>query len=152
MRTSEYQKLLLKAAVSMTACDGSVDEAEINEVKLMLQNEIYFMGFENENLLDEYLEDIIKSGKKSINYFLDQLGESDLNTKQEFNLLEVLIRTIESDNKIEENELKFLQLVKSKLNISEEDIITQFPKQMKYLIDFNNYGSLREFSEEINIT
>ena len=152
MRTSEYQKLLLKAAISMTACDGSVDEAEINEVKLMLQNEIYFMGFENENLLDEYLEDIIKSGKKSINYFLEQLGESDLNTNQEFNLLEVLIRTIESDDKIEENELKFLHLVKSKLNISEEDIITQFPKHMKYLIDLNNYGSLREFSEEINIT
>ena len=118
----------------------------------MLQNEIYFMGFENENLLNEYLEDIIKSGKKSINYFLDQLGESDLNTNQEFNLLEVLIRTIESDDKIEENELKFLHLVKSKLNISEEDIITKFPMHMKYLIDFNNYSSLREFSEEINIT
>ena len=43
-------------------------------------------------------------------------------------------------------------MVKSKLGVSEETIITQFPKQMKYLIDFQNYVLQEEFTDEIEFT
>ena len=83
---------------------------------------------------------------------MNELNQLNLNEKQELLLIEVLIRTIESDNKIEDNEVKFLQMVKSKLGISEETVITQFPKQMNYLIDFQNYGLHEEFTDEIEFT
>ncbi len=80
---------------------------------------------------------------------MNEVANADLNDKQELLLIEVLIRAIESDNKIDPNEIKFLQLVKSKLKTSEETIITKFPKQMNYLIDFQNYGLHQEFSNEL---
>ncbi|GAB2498842.1 tellurite resistance TerB family protein [Algoriphagus taiwanensis] len=149
MKTEEFQNLLLKSAISVMACDGSIDDAEIAEIKNMADNEIYFMGFDIEKPFEEILQYIKEKGKNAINEYLDELNQCDLSHKQELLLIEVLIRTIESDNKIEDNEIKFLQLVKSKLNVSEEIIISQFPQQMKYLIDFNNYGLHEEFTDEI---
>jgi uncharacterized tellurite resistance protein B-like protein len=149
MKTEEFQNFLLKSAISVMACDGSIDESEVTEIKNMADNEIYFMGFDIEEPFEASLSYIKQNGKKAINEYLNELSQLNLNEKQEIILIEVLIRTIESDNVIEESEIKFLQMVKSKLGISEETIITQFPKQMKYLIDFQNYGLNEEFTDEI---
>ena len=149
MKTEAFQNFLLKSAISVMACDGSIDESEITEIKNMADNEIYFMGFEIEEPFEAILSYIKQNGKKAINEYLNELSQLNLNEKQELLLIEVLIRTIESDNVIEESEIKFLQMVKSKLDVSEENIIIQFPKQMKYLIDFENYGLHEEFTDEI---
>ena len=152
MKTEAFQKFLLKSAIYVIACDGSIDEVEISEIKNMVDNEIYFMGFDIEKPFESSLSYIKQNGKKAINEYLSELSQLNLNEKQELVLIEVLIRTIESDNKIEDSEVKFLQMVKSKLDISEETIITQFPKQMKYLIDFNNYGLREEFTDVIELS
>ena len=149
MKTEAFQEFLLKSAISVMACDGSIDEAEIAEIENMAKNEIYFMGFDIKGPFEKSLNYIKQNGKKAINEYLNELSQLNLNEKQELLLIEVLIRTIESDNKIEDSEVKFLQMVKSKLGISEETIITQFPKQMKYLIDFQNYALHEEFTDEI---
>lgn len=150
MKTEAFQNLLLKSAISVMACDGSIDDSEIAEIKNMADNEIYFMGFDIEKPFEETLRYIKENGKNAINEYLSELSQHELNSKQELLLIEVLIRTIESDNKIEGSEIKFLQMVKSKLSVTEETIITQFPQQMKYLIDFHNYGLHEEFTEELS--
>jgi len=152
MKTEAFQNFLLKSAISVMACDGSIDESEIAEIKNMADNEIYFMGFDIEKPFERSLNYIKQNGKKAINGYLSELSQQNLDEKQEVILIEVLIRTIESDNKIEDSEVEFLQMVKSKLSISEETIIAQFPKQMKYLIDFNNYGLQEEFTDEIEFS
>jgi len=124
MKTIDFQNFLLKSAIAVMACDGSIDNEEITEIKEMVSNEIYFMGFDYEKPFETNLNYIKSNGKKAINEYLSELSSLSLNDKQELRLIEILIRTIESDNKIENNEIKFLQLVKSKLNVSEETIIT----------------------------
>jgi len=152
MKTIEFQNFLLKSAIAMMSCDGSIDNEEIAEIENMVTNEIYFMGFDYEKPFEANLNYIKSNGKKAINDYLDELSSLDLNDKQELRLIEVLIRTIESDKKVENNEIKFLQLVKSKLKITEETIITKFPKQMSYLVDSNNYGLSEKFLDEINFS
>ena len=149
MKTEAFQNFLLKSAIYAMACDGSIDESEIAEIRNMANNEIYFMGFDIEEPFEKSLNFIKKNGKKAINEYLNELSELNLNEKKELLLIEVLIRIIEADNIIEDSEVRFIQMVKSKLSISEETIITQFPKQMKYLIDFHNYGLNKEFTDEL---
>lgn len=149
MKTADFQNLMFKTAISVIACDGYLDDSEISEIKNIADNEIYFMGYDYEKTLEDTLDYIKKKGKSAINEYLNEVANADLNDKQELLLIEVLIRAIESDNKIDPNEIKFLQLVKSKLKTSEETIITKFPKQMNYLIDFQNYGLHQEFSNEL---
>ena len=149
MKTNDFQTFLLKSAVTAMACDGRIDDSEIREIKDMAKNEVYFMDFDFDQLLQDYLDYITTNGTKAVNEYLNELALANLNPGQELILIEVLINTIEADRKIEDNEIKFLQLVKSKLNTTEQTIITKFPKQMNYLIDFNNYGMLKEFTGEI---
>ncbi|WP_347841538.1 TerB family tellurite resistance protein [uncultured Draconibacterium sp.] len=152
MKTIDFQNFLLKSAIAVMACDGVIQNEEIEEIKNMVSNEIYFMGYDFEKPFETNLNYIKSNGKVAINEYLTELSTLNLNDKQELRLIEVLIRTIESDNKIETNEIKFIQLVKSKLKISEETIIANFPRQMSYLIDSNNYGLENKFNEEIDFT
>ena len=149
MKVNNFQAFLLKSAVTAMACDGRIDDSEIKEIKNMAKNEVYFMDFDFDQLLQDYLDYITTNGTKAVNEYLNELALANLNPGQELILIEVLINTIEADRKIEDNEIKFLQLVKSKLNTTEQTIITKFPKQINYLIDFNNYGMLKEFTSEI---
>lgn len=147
MKTEAFQEFLLKSAISVIACDSHIDESEISEIKNMAANEIYFMGYDFETALSKNLNYIKEKGSSAINEYLNEVTSANLSERQELILLEVLIRAIESDGKIEPSEVKFLQMVKSKLRMSEEVIITKFPKQMNYLIDFNNYGQHQEFTD-----
>lgn len=149
MKADSFQNFLLKSAIAVMACDGSIDESEISEIKKMANGEIYFMGFDIDEPFKINLDYVKQNGKKAINEYLNELEHLNLNEIQELQLIEVLVRTIESDKKIDDNEVKFLQMVKSKLTVPEEIIIAKFPKQMNYLIDFHNYGLDREFTDEI---
>jgi uncharacterized tellurite resistance protein B-like protein len=149
MKTEAFQNLLLKSAVLVIACDGSIEESEISEIRNIAENEIYFMGYDFEKPLEETLKTIKENGSSVINDYFKEVSSANLNDNQELLLIEVLIRAIESDEKVEPSEIKFLQMVKSKLKTSEEVIITKFPKQMNYLIDFHNYGLHQEFTDEL---
>ena len=149
MKTEAFQNLLLKSAVSVIACDGTIDETEISELRNMVENEIYFMGYDFEERLAYNLKYLKENGALAINEYLKEVSNANLNDNQELLLIEVLIRAIESDKKVEPSEIKFLQMVKSRLKTSEETIITKFPQQINYLIDFHNYGLHEEFTEEL---
>lgn len=148
MKPYAFQDFLFKSAVTVMACDGSIEDGEINVIKKMAENEIYFMGYEYEQPLKDNLNYIKANGKNAINQYFLELSNTDLSDKQELLLIEVLIRTIEADEKAHQNEIKFLQMVKSKLKITEDVLISKFPKQTSYLISVHNHGSLEEFNNE----
>lgn len=150
MKNQEFKDFLFRSAVIAMACDGDIAEKEIEEIKTIVDNEIYFMGYDFEEALNDNIEKIRGNGKSEINSYLQEIESNHLNEHQEILLIEVLLRIIESDDEVQENELKFLQMVKSKLKADEQTLIVKFPKHIDYLLDFNNYGLNKEFTEEIN--
>ncbi|MEI6313087.1 MAG: hypothetical protein WCP57_12570 [Bacteroidota bacterium] len=151
MKNQDFKSFLFKSAVMAMACDGEIAEEEIIEIKNIVTNEIYFMGYDFENPLKSNLENIKVNGKNAINQYLQEIASNDLNEQQEILLIEVVLRMILADAKVEESELKFLQMVKSKLKTDEQTLIVKFPQQISYLMDFNNYGLHEEFTNEISI-
>ncbi len=151
MKNIEFKPFLFKSAVMAMACDGDIAEEEITEIKNIVANEIYFMGYDFEEPLKSNIENIKVNGKNAINQYLQEIVSNDLNEHQEVLLIEVILKMIQADTKIEDAELKFLQMTKSKLKTDEQTLIVKFPHQIDYLIDFNNYGSHEEFTNEISI-
>ena len=149
MKMSKFQPLLLKAAVNLIACDGTIADVEIQELKSIAESEMYFSDFEYEDLLNSFVSDIKQRGKDSINDFLSELGNSEPKERQKFILIEVFIRVMESDNVVEANEIKFLQLVKSKLNLTDEELIMQFPDKLEFLLENDSESFQTEFTDEI---
>lgn len=151
MKINDFQKLLFQSAVSAMAVDGEIHDKEIEEIKSIVKSTAYFLDFEFEKELEENINNIKRNGKEAINQYLLMLSSSQLNEKQEVILIEVLLRMMEADSKFEDNEVKFLHMVKSKLKTSEEVLVMKFPKQVDYLMDFNNYGSISSFDSDITI-
>lgn len=145
MKNSEFKDFLFKSAVIAMACDGDIAEEEIEEIKTIVANEIYFMDYDFEEPLQNNIEAIKINGKKTVNQFLQEIANNDLNEHQELLLIEVLLKIITADSKIEESELQFLHLVKSKLKTDEVTLITNFPNQINYLIDCNKYVQFTKF-------
>ena len=149
MKNQDFKDFLFKSAVMAMACDGEISETEIEEIKSIIANEIYFLNYDFEEPLQNYIDYIKANGKDAINQYLVEIGTNNLNEHQEILLIEVLLRIIEADNVVQPSELKFLQMVKGKLKVDEQTLIVKFPKQIDHLLDFHNYGLHQEFTEEI---
>lgn len=151
MKNTDFKSFLFKSAIMAMACDGDIADEEVNEIKQIVANEIYFMGYDFEEPLKSNIEYIKLNGKNAINQYLQEIATNELNENQEILLVEVLLKMIQADAKVEESELKFLQMAKSKLKTDEQTLIVKFPHQIEYLMDFNNYGLHEEFTNEISI-
>lgn len=151
MKTLEFQKLLFHSAFSMMVIDGNIHENEKEELLSIVSNTPYFFDFEFENNFENNLSLVKREGKNSINNLLKEISNSDLNDKQELILIEVLLKMVDSDQEVNDNEIKFLHLIKSKLKINEETLILKFPKQIEYLLDFNKFGNLSSFDSDIKL-
>lgn len=152
MKNQEFKDFLFKSAVMAMACDGDIAESEIEEIKNIVANEIYFMSYDFEEPLRNNIDNIKTNGKGLINQYLQEVGTHEFNEHQEILLIEVLLRIIEADNDIQLSELKFLQMVKAKLKVEEQTLIVKFPKHISHLLDFHNYGLNENFTDDINIS
>ncbi len=151
MKNSDFKDFLFKSAVIAMACDGNIADEEINEIENIVANEIYFMGYEFEEPLQKNIEAIKINGKNAVNQFLQEITTNDLNEHQELLLVEVILKIVQADAKVEENELRFLHLAKSKLKTDEQTLIIKFPHHIDYLMDFNNYGLHEEFTNDVTL-
>ncbi|HNK25380.1 MAG TPA: tellurite resistance TerB family protein [Saprospiraceae bacterium] len=151
MKSNDFQDFLFKSAVMVMSCDGEIAQSEIDELENIISNEIYLLGYNHHEPLKSHIDEIRTNGKDAINKFLEELSRTDLSQKQELILIEVLIKMIEADSIIQPSEIKFFQLIKSKLKTSEESLIIHFPKQVSFIIESNQYGFNQEFTDEISL-
>lgn len=126
MDNTEFKKLLFKVAFCTMACDGDIDSREIDEIKSMEKNTSFFQSVDLSNELDELIKVLNSKGRKIIEDLFNELSNCKLNTIQELIVLEVALRITNADKRIDENEIKFVNLLRSKLKIHDETIRDRF--------------------------
>ena len=146
MKQNEFKKLLFKSAVCVMACDGEIHDDEIKEIEIISNKTQYFKALDCNSELKTILDDIKDNGRKVIFNYLDSLSTLDLNTVQELLLLEVIMRIISADKKVDENEVRFLKLVKAKLKVHDELIKERFGV-VDYLFD-SHYKDVKNAPEK----
>lgn len=140
MKNKEFKKILFKGAFSVMACDGEVAETEVSEMKEMMSNAPYFDGLDHDAELKAAFEDIKVNGTKSIENFFQLLSSSQLSERQELQLVEVLIRMINADGKVEDSELHFMHKIRSNLTqLSDVNIIVHFPHHFDLLMNLERF-------------
>lgn len=137
----EFQRLLFRTAFCTMACDGHIDEREINEIKLMNKSSAYFQGIDLTDELYELLINLQTKGKHIVDELFDTLTKLDLSTVMELLILEVAFRTAHADKKEDENEIKFLRFLRSKLSVHDQIIHDRFGA-VEYLFD-------KDYSQDI---
>jgi hypothetical protein len=154
MDNIEFKRLLFKVAFCSMACDGHIDDREVSEMRAIDRNTSYFDAIDLSDELSDLLEELHSKGVKLIEELFDALRAHDLNPIQELLVLEVALRIVSSDEKHDENELRFVQLLRSKLKLHDRLIHDRFGELdllhvSQYTTDFDVPIAEREFLDHV---
>ncbi len=156
MDNIEFKELLFKVAFCAMACDGEIQPEEIDELKIMDKKTSYFADIDLSDELKQLIDDFKNKGAKVIEELFVNLKETKLNPIQELLVLEVAIRIAYANDVIDDNEEKFIHLLRSKLELHDETINDRFGKLD--ILHTNEYSrsivvgkSEMEFAESIKL-
>lgn len=124
-----YQKLLFRAAIGVMASDGEIHEDEVHEIELACKNSGFFNNITYNDELKSVLDEIEAGDSVFMERLISDMKSYDMTPAQELQLLEVVLRIIYADGRIDDNELKFLELVKKQLSIPESIFQMRFGGQ-----------------------
>ena len=122
----KFKKLLFDIACSTMACDYDIDDREIQELKNISESTNYFKGVDLSKRLENFKSKFNENAEETINDFTRKLEGSFLNPVQEMLLLEIVLRIVYADTKIDPHEVEFVNKVRSFLSISDELIKDRF--------------------------
>ena len=130
----EFNDLLLKTVFSCMACDGTIANEEIDLVRHLAEEHPVFNGMDVETMINDFISQINKEGKVFLSNYLQELKNAELEDDQALDVAEIAIKTIEADNNIEYDEVKFFKRLRKGLKISDEMILSRLPDKEDYLL------------------
>lgn len=128
------QELFLKTMFCCMACDGDIAQEEIDMIKSVCVQMPILEGVDVENVLNAYISAVNKNGTLFLRKYLNELSAEKLTLEDELQIIDLSIRMIEADNHIEYTEVKFFKKIRSRLSISDEQILAQHPSKEDFLL------------------
>jgi len=132
MKTSNFKEILLNVAVCAIACDGDIDEREINALKKIEKDSRYFSAVDLSEVLEKSLKNCMKNIEKYKNGVYSMLKKANLNLVQELTILEISLRIIAADEKELDSEKEFINALRAHLDI-EDFLIHERFGEISYL-------------------
>ena len=135
------------------ACDGDIAKEEVDMVRELCSDHGLFEGLDIENHINKWISEINKNGQKFLSTYLNEVSGAELSTEEQLQLIDLAIRTIQADNKIEYSEVSFFKKIRFRLSVKDEDILDKHPEVEDYLlpdIDVQNepvWDNIESFSE-----
>lgn len=130
----ETQELYLKTVFCCMACDGNIAPEEIATAKHLTSNTTLFNDLDTEATLNAYVAEINQKGSAFLQKYLDELSQATLSDKEQLIIVNLAIKTIESDQRIEYAEVKFFKKIRARLSLTDEQILEQHPDKEDFLL------------------
>ena len=150
MEKEKFKKLLLNIAVCAMSCDGHIDDLEIKELQQIEERSPYFSKVDLSDNLKNSIGIAIDSYDTFQESVLSNLNNADLNIVQELSVLEISMALVAADNKLEDSEIKFINLLRKYLKIDDILIEERFGK-IDYLELGNSKNNEFNTSPELEI-
>lgn len=128
------KELYLKTIFCCMACDGDIATEEVTLVKNISSENKMVEDIDVEQLLNQWIADINKNGALFLKKYLKELAEQELSPEEQLMIVDYALQTIEADNRIEYSEVKFFKKIRSRLSISDEDILKAHPDKEDFLL------------------
>ena len=128
MDSTEFKKLLFEVACCAVACDYDIDEREIRELQYIDKSTAYFKDIDLTKQLDNFLTDFKDNEVETINGLVEKIKDSSMSPVEELLVMEIVLRLIYADTRIDEKEVDYLKSIRLALSISDETITERFGK------------------------
>lgn len=135
-------ELYLKTIFCCMACDGDIAKEEVDVVRCLSSGHEIFAGIDVETLLNKWIAEINSKGTTFLNAYLTDLSEAVLTADEQLEIVDLVIKTIEADNRIEYSEIKFFKKMRARLSVSDDEILKRNPDKEEFLLpDLNEADS-----------
>lgn len=147
MDQTKFKRLLFDVACSAVACDGHIDDREIRELKYIDKSTTYFEDIDMSNKLNRFVENFKDEPIETIKSIIENLKTELLSPVEEMLVLEIVLRLVYADTKIDEREKEYIQSIRGCLSLDDEIITHRFG-----LIDFliKSPENLKTIEEKTN--
>ena len=146
-KRDKMTNLLIKTAFACMACDGNIDQRELECVnKFVLEEHICAcdeLTHELNRLVDEFNKD---SNEFVVRYF-SELKKADPSRDEQLKILRYALAIIQADEQIDYQEIKFFKIIRSLLTISDEEIREEFEDIEAFLTEDILSDPIRSFTE-----
>ena len=122
----KFKEVLMNIAVCAIACDGDIDDREIEALKKIEKETPYFSGVDLSSKLQKSLKKCLTDIEKFKNNIFKKLSKIELNIIQELMILEISLRIISADNVELEVEKDFIKELRKYLKIEDFLIYERF--------------------------
>jgi len=126
MDSTKFKKLLFEVACCAVSCDNDIDEREVRELRSIDKSTSYFKGIDLSKQLDHWLLGFIGNEAETTHTLVEKIRESSLTPVEQLLVLEIVLRLIYADCKIDEREIEFLRAIRSALPLNDEIIAERF--------------------------
>ncbi len=133
METLQFDRLLIKTAFSCMASDGHIDKTEVETIKSLCESSHLFSGFDFQSEINAMINRLNKEGRGFIDFYFNALEKTELSEEQELLIIDFALKTIHADDKVDYAEIKFFKMIRSKLKVSDEDILEKHPGIEQFL-------------------
>ncbi len=128
------KELYLKTVFCCIACDGDIAEEEVGLIRELGTKDKLFSDIDTGKYTNAWINEINKQGSMFLQNYLNEIAMEDLNEKDQLLLISLAFNAIEADNRIEYSEVKFFKKIRSRLSISDETILGNFPDKEDFLL------------------
>ena len=84
--------------------------------------------------MNKWIEEINSKGASFLRSYLSDLAESELTDEEQLDIIDLAIKAIEADNRIEYSEVKFFKKIRFRLPIKDDAILAVHPDKEDFLL------------------
>lgn len=143
------KELYLKTVFSCIACDGDIAKEEVELLQNIVYEDKMFHEVDVKTLLDKWISEINEDGTKFLNSYLEELANSKLSEQEQLTVVDLAIKAIEADNRIEYSEVKFFKKIRSRLSIPDEAILKEHPDKDDFLLPDLNVAAAPVWDDHV---
>lgn len=126
--------LYLKTIFCCIACDGDIAKEEVEMIQSMVSKDKMFEGLDVKSLLDKWITEINDHGALFLRTYLGELADAGLSEQEQLCIVDLAIKAIETDNRIEYSEVKFFKKIRVRLSINDDAILKSHPDKEDFLL------------------
>ena len=128
------QELYLKTIFCCMACDGDIANEEVALVHDITSKQDAFDGKDVNAVINGYVASINANGALFLKQYLKELSSQELSNEEQKKIVDFALQTIFADNRIEYSEVKFFKKIRSRLSITDEEILANHPDVEDFLL------------------
>lgn len=133
MERNTINTLLLKTAFCCMACDGEIAFEEIGLIKTICKENSTLQEIDFETEINKFIAEIKVDSKQFLSDFFKMIEDEapGLTEQEEFDLIDIAIKVIKADSKIEYSEIKFFKAIRYCFKTEDDRIISYFSESVE---------------------